>query len=82
MSTATQYPTRRELRSRRILPNGPVDVAPLSARAAVGRSTGLRSVPLPASRTPFWKSAGVVGLIAVIAAGTLPLAASALDIPL
>ncbi len=82
MSTATQYPTRREIRSRRIVPNGAVDVAPLPARVAVGRSTGLRSIPLPASRTPLWKSAGIVGLIAVIAAGTLPLAASALDIPL
>lgn len=82
MSTATQYPTRRDLRTRRLAPIEPVDLAPHSARAAVGRSTGIRSVPLTAPRTPLWKSAGVVGLIAVIAAGTLPLAASALDIPL
>ncbi|MFJ4998596.1 hypothetical protein ACIP5T_10615 [Microbacterium sp. NPDC088619] len=82
MSTATQELTRRELRSRRVTPIDSVDLAPLSAREAIGRSTGMRGVPLAPSRPPLWKSAGVVGLIAVIAAGSLPLAASALDIPL
>ncbi|WP_455904072.1 hypothetical protein [Microbacterium sp.] len=82
MSTATQYRTRRDLRSRRLVPIDSVDVAPLSARAAVGRSTGIRRVPVAPARPPLWKSAGVAGLIAVTAAATLPLAASALDIPL
>lgn len=82
MSTAAQYATRRDLRSRRLTPSDSVDLAPLSARDAIGRSTGMRSIPLAPSRPPLWKSAGAAGLIAVIAAATLPLAASALDIPL
>ncbi len=82
MSTAAQHVTRRDLRSRRIAPIDSVDLAPLSARDAVGRATGIRRIPLAPARPPLWKSAGVAGLIAVIAAATLPLAASALDIPL
>lgn len=82
MSTAAPYATRRDLRSRRISSTSPVDLAPLSAHAAVGRSTGIRSVPLAPARPPLWKSAGVAGLIAVIAAAALPLAASAFDIAL
>lgn len=82
MSTAAQYLTRRDLRSRRISSTDSLDLAPLSARAAVGSSTGIRRVPLAPSGTPLWKSAGVAGLIAIIAAAAMPLAAFALDIPL
>lgn len=82
MSTTAQHATRRDLRSRRLASIDSVDLAPLSAREAIGRSTGIRRIPLAPARPPLWKSAGVAGLIAVIAAATLPLAASALDIPL
>lgn len=82
MSTTAQHRSRRDLRSRRLATTDSIDLAPLSAREAVGRATGIRRVPLAPSRPPLWKSAGVAGLIAVIAAATLPLAASALDIPL
>lgn len=82
MSTAAQHATRRDLRARRIAPIDSVDLAPIAAREAIGRTTGIRRVPLAPTRPPLWKSAGATGLIAVIAAATLPLAASALDIPL
>lgn len=82
MSTATQHTTRRDLRASRAARIDPVDLAPLAAREAIGRSTGMRRVPRASSRPPLWKSAGIAGLIAVIAAATLPLTASALDIPL
>lgn len=82
MSTAAQHTTRRDLRSRRLARIDSVELAPLAAREAIGRSTGMRRVPPAPSRPPLWKSAGIAGLIAVIAAATLPLTASALDIPL
>lgn len=75
--------TRRARRTAAAVPAAvAVDITPLSAREAVGRSTGLRSVPMASARTPLWKSAGIVGLIAIVAAGALPLVAGALSIPL
>ncbi|WP_431074658.1 hypothetical protein [Microbacterium phyllosphaerae] len=84
MTTAAEAPTRRDLRSRRSLSPeaSPVTLAPLSAREAVGRRTGIERVAPPASRAPFWQAAGIVGLIAVIAAATLPLIAQILSLPL
>lgn len=51
-----------------------VDVTPVPARVAVGRYTGIaRSRPAP--RTPLWRSAGIAGLIALVAAAATPVIA-------
>jgi len=67
-------------------------LAPLSAREAVGRRTGIDRVAASSSRVsfaqasssraPLWQAAGIVGLIALIAAATLPLIAPILSLPL
>lgn len=59
-----------------------VSLAPLPAREAVGRATGLGRAPLVTNRPPTWQAAGVVGVIALIAAATLPLIAAAFSLPL
>ncbi|WP_314648833.1 hypothetical protein [uncultured Microbacterium sp.] len=50
----------------------PIDLTPVSARAAVGRYTGL-SRSRPAAPAPLWRSAGIVGLIALVAAAATPI---------
>ena len=94
MTTAAEAPTRRDLRARRIVSPeaSSVTLAPLSAREAVGRRTGIDRVAAsssrapfsqaPSSRAPLWQAAGIVGLIALIAAATLPLIAQILSLPL
>lgn len=84
MTTAAEAPTRRDLRSRRLVSPeaSSVTLTPLSAREAVGRRTGIDRVAAPSSRAPFWQAAGIVGLIAVVAAATLPLIAQILSLPL
>lgn len=84
MTTASEAPTRRELRARRIEGAEPMSIplAPLSAREAVGRRSGIDRIAASSSRAPFWQSAGIVGLVAVIAAVTLPLIAQILSLPL
>lgn len=59
-----------------------VSLAPLPASEAVGRATGLGRAPLTPSRPPLWRAAGVVGLVALVAAATMPLVAGILAIPL
>ena len=83
MSTTAESPARLRRHARRIDAVDPasVDLTPLSARDAVGRSTGIQSVPSASPRVPLWQSAGIVGLIAIIAAAALPLLAGALAIP-
>ena len=56
-------------------------LAPLPASEAVGRTTGIGRAPLSASRGPLWRSAGIVGLVSLIAAGALPLIAGMFAIP-
>ena len=57
----------------------PIDLTPVSARAAVGRYTGLsRSRPL--APAPLWRSAGIVGLIALVAAAATPVIAEILTV--
>lgn len=57
----------------------PIDLTPVSARAAVGRYTGL-SRSRPARPAPFWRSAGIVGLVALIAAAATPIIAQILTV--
>lgn len=59
-----------------------VSLAPLPAREAVGRATGIGRASLVTTRTPSWRSAGVVGLVALVAAAALPVMASIFAIPL
>lgn len=54
-----------------------VDLTPVSARQAVGRYSGIERVD---ARRPLWRSAGTVGLVALIAAAALPLLAQALSV--
>lgn len=57
----------------------PIDLTPVSARAAVGRYTGL-SRTRPVNPAPFWRSAGIVGLVALIAAAATPVVAQILTV--
>ncbi|MFF7291076.1 hypothetical protein ACFY9N_00950 [Microbacterium sp. NPDC008134] len=56
----------------------PIDLTPVSARTAVGRYSGIAKSPR--RTTPLWQSAGIVGLIALVAAGSLPLVADLLSV--
>ncbi len=57
----------------------PIDLTPVSARAAVGRYTGL-SRSRPVAPAPLWRSAGIVGLVALIAAAATPIIAEILTV--
>ncbi|MGN7949167.1 hypothetical protein ACTJKH_10510 [Microbacterium sp. 22215] len=59
-----------------------VSLAPLPASEAVGRATGIGRAPLVTKKSPTWRTAGIVGLIALVAAATLPLIAQILMLPL
>ncbi|MFJ2370731.1 hypothetical protein [Microbacterium sp. NPDC087665] len=52
-----------------------VDLTPLAASDAVGRYSGIESLT---ARTPLWRSAGIVGLVALVAAGAAPVIAGVL----
>jgi hypothetical protein len=56
----------------------PIDLTPVSARVAVGRYTGIERSSR--RRKPLWQSAGIVGLVALVAAGSLPLVAEILSV--
>ena len=84
MSEAVDSPGRVE-RPRRPAPpmlSDAVSLAPLPASEAVGRATGMGRATHTARRAPLWRSAGSVGLFALVAAASLPLVAAALAIPL
>lgn len=84
MSGAANSPSRVD-HARRLAPSplsDAVSLAPLPASEAVGRATGLGRAPLAPTRVPLSRAAGVVGLVALIAAATMPLVAGMLAIPL
>ena len=84
MSGATNSPSRVHAATRTAPStlSDAVSLAPLPASEAVGRTTGLGRPPLIAQESPTWRTAGVVGLIALVAAAALPVVASMLSLPL
>ncbi|GAA1233265.1 hypothetical protein GCM10009588_08200 [Microbacterium phyllosphaerae] len=48
----------------------------------MGRATGIGRAPLVTKKSPPWQAAGIVGIIALIAAAMLPLIAQILSLPL
>jgi hypothetical protein len=80
-TTETRTRTRRSARAALLAPDS-VSLAPLSARDAVGRSTGIEPVAIGVARSPLWTSLGIAGLVSLIAAGALPLIAGLLSVPL
>jgi len=84
MSAATKSPSRVDAAAR-LVPStlaDAVSLAPLPASEAVGRATGLDRAPLIARRPQTWSTAGVIGLVALVAAAALPVIASILSLPL
>ncbi|MBQ3359619.1 hypothetical protein ACTJKK_11380 [Microbacterium sp. 22179] len=68
--------TRRALRrTPGMIPADGVDLAPLSARQAVGRMSGITA---PVERRSFWRAAGIVGGVSLVAAASAPLMAGLL----
>jgi hypothetical protein len=61
-----------------VLPSEHVDLTPMSASQAVGRFSGIGRI---GTRPPLWRSTGIVGVIALIAAAALPLLAEILSVP-
>ncbi len=55
-----------------------VDLTPMSASQAVGRFSGIGRI---GTRPPLWRSTGIVGVVALIAAAALPLLAEILSVP-
>jgi len=83
MAAMTDTRTRVTRSSRRALVAADsISLAPLSAREAVGRSTGIEPVVVGVARSPLWRALGVAGLVALVAAGSLPLIADLLSLPL
>jgi len=84
MSTTAETRARLRRPAGRIETAIPVaaDLTPRSAREAVGRPTGFERAAVTRSRAPLWQAAGIVGMIALIAAAALPLIANLLAIPL
>lgn len=84
MSGAMNSPSRVDA-AKRTMPStlsDAVSLAPLPASEAVGRATGLGRAPLITRDPPTWRTAGIVGLIALVAAAALPVIASMLSLPL
>ncbi|MBP2377322.1 hypothetical protein JOF42_000817 [Microbacterium phyllosphaerae] len=84
MSRATSSPARvspDSFDATSALPTA-VSLAPLPASEAVGRATGIGRAPLVTKKSPPWQAAGIVGIIALIAAAMLPLIAQILSLPL
>lgn len=83
MSTTMQTRAGSTRSSRRALAAADsISLAPLSAREAVGRSTGIEPVAIGVARSPLWGALGVAGLVALVAAGSLALMADLLSLPL
>lgn len=84
MSGAADSPSRVEHARRPAPPtlSDAVSLAPLPASEAVGRATGMGRASLTPARPPIWRAAGTAGLVALVAAATMPLVAAALAIPL
>lgn len=84
MSGAAKSPSRVDAAARTVPStlSDAVSLAPLPASEAVGRASGLGRPPLIAQDPPTWRTAGVVGLIALVAAAALPVIASILSLPL
>nr|WP_201468524.1 hypothetical protein [Microbacterium hydrocarbonoxydans] len=59
-----------------------ISLAPRAAREAVGRPTGIEPVAVGVARSPLWGAIAVAGLVALVAAGSLPVIADFLSIPL
>lgn len=72
--------TRRAPLSPSATPLSPRDLAPIRARDAIGRDTGIAR-SRPSEPVPLWRSAGVVGLVALIAAAAIPAAAHLITDP-
>ena len=84
MSGAMNSPSRVDA-AERTMPStlsDAVSLAPLPASEAVGRAPGLGRAPLITRDPPTWCTAGIVGLIALVAAAALPVIASILSLPL
>ena len=84
MSGATNSPSRVDVTTRTAPStlSDAVSLAPLPASEAVGRATGHGRAPLIAQESPTWRTAGAVGLIALVAAAALPVIAGILSLPL
>ncbi|WP_312170788.1 hypothetical protein [Microbacterium sp.] len=80
-TTETRTRTRRSARPTLLAPDS-ASLAPLSARDAVGRSTGIEPVAIGVARSPLWTALGIAGLVSLVAAGSLPLIAGLLSVPL
>ena len=83
MSTVTQTRSADTRRARRALATtDSISLAPRAAREAVGRRTGIEPVAVGVARSPLWSAIAVAGLVALVAAGSLPVIAGFLSIPL
>ncbi len=80
-TTDTRTRARRSARPTLLAPDS-ASLAPVSARDAVGRSTGIEPVAIGVARSPLWTALGIAGLVSLIAAGSLPLIADLLSVPL
>jgi hypothetical protein len=87
-TTDTRTRARRSARPTLLAPDSAslapdsASLAPVSARDAVGRSTGIEPVAIGVARSPLWTALGIAGLVSLIAAGSLPLIADLLSVPL
>lgn len=83
MSTTmqTRSATRRSSRHTIAVADS-ISLAPRAAREAIGRPTGIEPVAVGVARSPLWGAIAVAGLVALVAAGSLPVIADLLSIPL